>query len=89
MGKTVKDQILQTLDELLKDDLKRFKSKLNDIRLNEYGNIPRGRLEHADPMDIAQMVIDFYGEQNAGVVVVRVLREINQKDLAARLENGF
>ncbi|MBN3274678.1 MEFV protein, partial [Polyodon spathula] len=90
MVKTWKDEIIETLEELLKDDLKRFKSKLHDIRLEEgHQNIPRGRLENADAIDIVELVSGYYGEQRAGPVVVRVLKAINQMELAARLENTF
>ncbi|KAK1152954.1 hypothetical protein AOXY_G30690 [Acipenser oxyrinchus oxyrinchus] len=90
MVNTRKDDIIETLEELLQDDLKRFKSKLNDIRLEEgYQNIPRGRLERADRIDIVELVIGYYGEQKAGPVVVKVLKAINQVELAARLENTF
>ncbi|XP_038260134.1 apoptosis-associated speck-like protein containing a CARD isoform X2 [Dermochelys coriacea] len=86
MGKTVRDHLVDTLEELGQDELKRFKAKLNAFPVKEgYSNIPRGRLEKADVLDVCDKLISYYREEYAVEVTVKLLTDINERDLADRL----
>ncbi|CAM2115016.1 unnamed protein product [Caretta caretta] len=86
MEKTVTDLLLETLEELGKDDLKRFKWKLKEIKVeNQYNNIPWGKLETARPVDVAKELLNYYGEHYRVEVTIQVLRSIHRRDLADRL----
>ncbi|XP_030418412.1 apoptosis-associated speck-like protein containing a CARD isoform X3 [Gopherus evgoodei] len=89
MGKTVRDHLVDTLEELGQDQFKKFKTKLNAFPVREgYGNIPRGRLEKADALDVCDKLISFYREEYAVEVTVEVLTDINERELAARLRRA-
>uniref|UniRef100_A0A674IU28 Pyrin domain-containing protein n=1 Tax=Terrapene triunguis TaxID=2587831 RepID=A0A674IU28_9SAUR len=69
--------LLETLDDLGEDDLKRFKHKLKRMQLEKgYQAIPWGRLEKGDPVDVTDLLISHYGERYGVEVAVQVLREI-------------
>ncbi|XP_039389998.1 apoptosis-associated speck-like protein containing a CARD [Mauremys reevesii] len=86
MGKKVRDHLVDTLEELGQDQFKRFKTKLNVFPVKEgYSNIPRGRLEKADVLDVCDMLISYYQEDYVVEVTVAVLTDINMWDLADRL----
>ncbi|XP_050812964.1 apoptosis-associated speck-like protein containing a CARD isoform X1 [Gopherus flavomarginatus] len=89
MGKTVRDHLVDTLEELGQDQFKKFKTKLNAFPVREgYGNIPRGQLEKADAVDVCDKLISFYREEYAVEVTVEVLTHINERELAARLRRA-
>ncbi|TFJ96977.1 perilipin-1 [Platysternon megacephalum] len=89
MGRTVRDHLVDTLEELGKDEFKKFKTKLNVFPVKEgYRNIPRGRLEKADVLDVCNMLISFYREEYAVEVTVELLTDINERDLADRLRKA-
>nr|XP_023968471.1 apoptosis-associated speck-like protein containing a CARD isoform X2 [Chrysemys picta bellii] len=86
MGKTVRDHLVDTLEELTQDGFKRFKTKLNVFPVKAgYSNIPRGQLEKADVLDVCDKLISFYLEKYAVEVTVEVLTAINERELADRL----
>ncbi|XP_065259559.1 up-regulator of cell proliferation-like [Emys orbicularis] len=82
--------LLETLDDLGEDDLKRFKHKLKRIQLERgYQAIPWGRLEKGDPVDVTDLLISHYGERYGVEVTVQVLREIKHRALAERLTEAI
>uniref|UniRef100_A0A8C3SYD9 Apoptosis-associated speck-like protein containing a CARD n=1 Tax=Chelydra serpentina TaxID=8475 RepID=A0A8C3SYD9_CHESE len=90
MGKTVRDHLVDTLEELVQDEFKRFKVKLNVFPVKEgYSNIPRGRLEKADVLDVCDKLISFYREEYAVELTVEILIDINQRDVADRLRKAI
>ncbi|XP_039389819.1 up-regulator of cell proliferation-like [Mauremys reevesii] len=89
MEGTGRDHLLETLDDLRKDDLKRFKHKLRVIQMEEgYQAIPWGRLEKGDPVDVTDLLISHCGERYGVEVAVKVLRDIRQRQLAERLSRA-
>uniref|UniRef100_A0A8C3RWJ6 NACHT, LRR and PYD domains-containing protein 3 n=1 Tax=Chelydra serpentina TaxID=8475 RepID=A0A8C3RWJ6_CHESE len=57
---------LRELEDLEKKDFKKFRHKLSDFRYEGVKRkIPRGKLENADEMDVASLLIEFYGEDTA------------------------
>ncbi|XP_061895144.1 sterile alpha motif domain-containing protein 9 isoform X1 [Entelurus aequoreus] len=95
-SKQVKDPVQQValhrstiqniLEELAKDDFKKFQYFLQDKKNEKNVRIPWGKLENKDTMDTAKLLSDHHGDQ-ALTVTRDVLVEINQYDLASRLEN--
>uniref|UniRef100_A0A8C8RR75 NACHT, LRR and PYD domains-containing protein 3 n=1 Tax=Pelusios castaneus TaxID=367368 RepID=A0A8C8RR75_9SAUR len=49
------------------------------------GNIPRGRLQHADTIDTKNLLLEFYGGDAAVDVTIDVFTQINLRDSVAKL----
>nr|XP_006118133.1 NACHT, LRR and PYD domains-containing protein 3-like isoform X1 [Pelodiscus sinensis]XP_006118134.1 NACHT, LRR and PYD domains-containing protein 3-like isoform X1 [Pelodiscus sinensis] len=80
------DILLAILEELEEEQRKKFKFKLNTTELREgYKNIPKGLLQKADVTDMVDLLMKYYQEEYAVEVVINVLDQINNKDLAERL----
>ncbi|XP_053178658.1 sterile alpha motif domain-containing protein 9-like [Scomber japonicus] len=79
-------EIQKTLDDLLKEDLKRFHFSLLQYTNSTCKPIPRGKLEGKDTMDTAKLLTEHYGSNEALKVTPEVLKEIGQCDLACNLE---
>uniref|UniRef100_A0A670JMM7 Pyrin domain-containing protein n=1 Tax=Podarcis muralis TaxID=64176 RepID=A0A670JMM7_PODMU len=89
VAKTTHSRLLGTLENLANYNLRKFKYYLNSLPIKEgYSNIPRGRLEKADPMDLTQLLLGYYNEHYAVEVVLTVLKSINQRDLERNLLNS-
>ncbi|KTF76889.1 hypothetical protein cypCar_00037043, partial [Cyprinus carpio] len=73
--------LYKTLDDLEKDDLKRFRSLLK-----EDGRIGAGKLEDADVTDIVNMMVECYGPEEAVKITLKILRKVNQNQLAKELQ---
>ncbi|KAK2835070.1 hypothetical protein Q5P01_015554 [Channa striata] len=93
-GTTVTDtpkttvEIQKTLENLLKEDLKKFHFNLRDYRDSSQKPIALGKLEGKDTMDTAKLMTDHYGNEEALRVTIEVLKEINQRDLARQMEKN-
>uniref|UniRef100_A0A8C3FXA5 NLR family pyrin domain containing 12 n=1 Tax=Chrysemys picta bellii TaxID=8478 RepID=A0A8C3FXA5_CHRPI len=48
--------------------------------------IPRGKLENADEMDVASLLIEFYGEDSAANVAIEIFTKIGLKNSAVKLQ---
>uniref|UniRef100_W5MBX3 PYD and CARD domain containing n=1 Tax=Lepisosteus oculatus TaxID=7918 RepID=W5MBX3_LEPOC len=86
MAKSVKDHILETLEDLEEKDLKKFKNKLCD-REGE-PKVPRGRVQKADAIDLVNLLVSYFTERGAAEVAIEVLRAINLNQEADELKNG-
>ncbi|XP_038260099.1 caspase recruitment domain-containing protein 8-like [Dermochelys coriacea] len=87
-GKTTRDLLVNTLDDLGESELKNFKSKLTDIDLKEgYDHIPKGKLENAKSIEVTDLLIGHYTMDYVMEVTTIVLEAINRKDLARRLRS--
>uniref|UniRef100_A0ABM5EIK5 Pyrin domain-containing protein n=1 Tax=Pogona vitticeps TaxID=103695 RepID=A0ABM5EIK5_9SAUR len=86
MSVPVHDRLQLALDNLSKEDLERFRWKLNKFPLRQgYENIPWGRLENASILHMVDLLLDFYTEGYAPRVTVEVLEAIGCKQQAQRL----
>ncbi|XP_061444309.1 uncharacterized protein LOC133365897 isoform X2 [Rhineura floridana] len=84
--KTIYDLLVDALEELNEYDLRKFKFNLNSLPIKEgYDNIPRGRLEKADVLDLSHLLLSFYTEDYAMQVTITVLNSIAQKHLVKKL----
>ncbi|GCB85326.1 hypothetical protein scyTo_0025924 [Scyliorhinus torazame] len=87
MTLTVRQCILNALDELGQEDFSRFKASLREVTTKPgFRKIPWGKLEEASRLDAAKLMVDFYREVYAGEMAAAVLRDINQHDTADSLE---
>ncbi|XP_033024255.1 uncharacterized protein LOC117057515 [Lacerta agilis] len=93
VAKTIRSRLLDTLENLAEYSLKEFRWRLNSLSVKEgYSNIPRGRLEKADPIDLTHLLLGYYNEHYAVEVVLMLLKSVNRRDLERNLlqitENG-
>lgn len=83
------EHLQKALDELQKDDLKRFKSTLNNMTPPDgYDKISRGRMEEADSLRMCELLIGYYTTDGAVEMTIKGLKEINQRELARQLEEA-
>ncbi|KAJ6665003.1 hypothetical protein lerEdw1_005234 [Lerista edwardsae] len=91
MNRTVKEILLDALQDLQEDQFKGFKWRLKNTKYYER-KIPAAKLEKADVIDVVDCMCHFYGESKAPTVCISVLKSINLKDVADDLkkavENG-
>ncbi|KAF7238774.1 Apoptosis-associated speck-like protein containing a CARD [Varanus komodoensis] len=89
MEKTVRDCLVAALEDLADDELKKFKGKLHELPVREgYDNIPRGRLQKADALDLSDLLVSYYTEGYAVEVAAAALGAVNCKPQAERLRRG-
>ncbi|XP_028280842.1 uncharacterized protein LOC114448224 isoform X3 [Parambassis ranga] len=81
-------RLLNLLEELTQDELKRFKWSLQgpDQRADRPG-IPWGRLETADRLDLVNLMLQTYGQQQSVAVTRSVFREMSRMDLVQRMSD--
>ncbi|XP_027627494.1 pyrin domain-containing protein 1 isoform X2 [Tupaia chinensis] len=88
MGKK-RDAILDALENLTTDELKKFKLKLGAARLPEgFKNIPRGALGQLDAVDLTDKLVSFYCEDYAAELTAAVLLDMGMREEAARLQGA-
>ena len=86
MESTLKACLLHILEDLLEEELVKFKFQLTNITLAEgYNHIPRGTIQQANPVKLAELLIQYYGEEYSKTVTQEVLKAINQRNLAEKL----
>ncbi|KAL6481921.1 hypothetical protein MHYP_G00100010, partial [Metynnis hypsauchen] len=73
--------LINALDELLNDDLKRFTYYLTNCPPEGYPHIPRAELNEKSRTEVATAMIRFYSGNALGVAV-DVLKKMNQNELA-------
>ncbi|XP_020013188.1 pyrin domain-containing protein 1 [Castor canadensis] len=81
-----RDAILEVLEELTSDELKKFKLKLTAMPLREgFRHLPRGALGPLDPVDLTDKLVSFYCEDYGAEVTAAVLTDMGMQEQAARL----
>lgn len=86
LHESLEDALLFALDDLSAEDFKRFKHKLSFSCLEEKEPIPWAKLKDAHTVEVLQLLLEAYGEQGAQDATVTVLRAINMRDSASRLQ---
>ncbi|XP_036600416.1 NACHT, LRR and PYD domains-containing protein 12 isoform X2 [Trichosurus vulpecula] len=73
------------LEELESAELTKFKMYLGlEAKTERKGRVPRGRMEKAGPLDMAQILVAHWGPAEAWELALRVFNRINRKDLWER-----
>lgn len=86
MESTLKACLLHILEDLLEEELVKFKFQLTNIALAEgYNYMPWGTIQQANPVRLADLLIQYYGEEYSKTVTQEVLKAINQRNLAEKL----
>ncbi|KAG3259700.1 pyrin domain-containing protein 1 [Ictidomys tridecemlineatus] len=86
MGKK-RDAILEALENLTTDELKKFKLKVGAVQLREgCRNIPRGALLPLDAVDLTDKLVAFYREDYAAELTAAVLLDMGMQEEATRLK---
>ncbi|XP_036760080.1 NACHT, LRR and PYD domains-containing protein 3 isoform X4 [Manis pentadactyla] len=79
---SVRCKLARYLEDLEDIDLKKFKMHLEDYpRQKGCISVPRGQTEKADHVDLATLMIDFNGEEQAWAMAVWIFAAINRRDL--------
>lgn len=74
MPKSTRQCLEETLEDLTEDELRKFKANLHEFPVKQgYDNIPRGRLQKADALDLSDLLLAFYTDY-AVEVTAAVLR---------------
>lgn len=82
-----RDAILDALENLAADELKKFKLKLGAAQLREgFRNIPRGALATLDAVDLTDKLVAFYREDYGAELTAALLRDMGMQEEAARLQ---
>ncbi|XP_030253991.1 NLR family CARD domain-containing protein 3-like [Sparus aurata] len=88
--KTSKMIILEVLENLMHVEFMEFKWYLQQFDiLEDFRPISRRRLEYADRMDTAHLMLQTYSETGAIKVTRKILMEIPRKDLVVNLSDNF
>ncbi|KAK1153832.1 hypothetical protein AOXY_G29517 [Acipenser oxyrinchus oxyrinchus] len=85
MEKTVKDHIIDTLDDLDEDGLKRFKDELGETTI-QGRKIPSRKLKKAGIVEVAGLLISTFTKTHPAEVTISVLNAIMEVDLAEELQ---
>ncbi|XP_022074567.1 apoptosis-associated speck-like protein containing a CARD [Acanthochromis polyacanthus] len=75
--KPVRSALMDALQELSQDDLKRFIKELLARKVEGQPRVPRNKVDGKDYMDVADVVVSTFTEKNAVNVAVEILKRIN------------
>ncbi|XP_053121492.1 uncharacterized protein LOC128331728 isoform X2 [Hemicordylus capensis] len=82
----VKMNLMDILMDLGEEDLKMFQDKLREFSVKErHTNIPKESLQETCSFDLSDILLKYYGPDDAVEVTAAVLEAINHKDQAHRL----
>lgn len=88
MGKK-HDAILEALENLRTDELKKFKLKRRAARLRKgFRNTPRGALGLLNDMDLTDKLVAFYCEDYGAELTAVVLRDMGMQEEASAASGG-
>lgn len=83
----MREAILEALENLTPDELKKFKLMLLSVPLREgYGRIPRGSLLSMDAVDLTDKLVNSYLEEYAAELTALALRNMGMQATAERLQ---
>uniref|UniRef100_A0A8C0AP80 NACHT, LRR and PYD domains-containing protein 3 n=1 Tax=Buteo japonicus TaxID=224669 RepID=A0A8C0AP80_9AVES len=85
---TAGELLLWALEDLSELDFKKFRDALAHGDLRGRTCIPWGRLEKADRTDTKNLMLDFYGGEDALDVAIAVFERIQLRNAAARLRES-
>ncbi|XP_056100937.1 NACHT, LRR and PYD domains-containing protein 12-like isoform X1 [Rhinichthys klamathensis goyatoka] len=79
---SVKEQLVKSLKELVKDDLKEFQWYLKNHEC-----VSTSEMENTDVLDTVDKMVASFGQEEAVMITVNILKKMNQNLLAEQLEN--
>lgn len=81
---SVKELIVNSLKELVKDDLKEFQ-----WYLKHHECVSASEMENADILDTVDKMVKHFGPEEAVMITINILKKMNQNLLAEELENEY
>lgn len=89
MQSTVRDFILEALEDLESEQLHKFRRKLTDMNIDEkYKKIQRSRLENTNADKTVDIILSFYRESYGCKLTFDVLNHINERQVADNLREN-
>ncbi|KAJ8345369.1 hypothetical protein SKAU_G00295620 [Synaphobranchus kaupii] len=82
----VQSLLISTLDNMLAEDLGRFKFWLSNDLPEGFKAIGKGKLENRGVVEIVDLMVEAYGVKDVVQVTLHALRKADQNDLTQRLE---
>ncbi|XP_022074568.1 apoptosis-associated speck-like protein containing a CARD [Acanthochromis polyacanthus] len=86
-GQSVRSVLMNALQNLAQDDLKRFIQELWVRELEGQPRVPRSKVEGKDYMEVANVMVSTFTERHAKDVAVEILNSIGCSEEADKL--GF
>ena len=86
MASTIRQVLQHSLEDLSKDELKKFCASLLDREREGEPRVRRRALEDKDEVVIADVLVSTFTDAKAGSVMVETLQAIECNHIAARLE---
>ncbi|XP_048067059.1 NACHT, LRR and PYD domains-containing protein 12-like [Megalobrama amblycephala] len=84
MMATVLELLQDILEDLERDNLKKFRSLLK-----QDGPLRAGKLENADATDIVDIMMECFGAEEAVKITLNILRKMKQNQLAEELQSKY
>ncbi|KAM6155097.1 apoptosis-associated speck-like protein containing a CARD [Rhynchocyon petersi] len=82
-----RDAILEALENLTADELKKFKLKLLSVPLRPgFSRLPRGPLLSMDTFDLSDKLVSYYLDRYGAELTATVLSEMGMQEQAERLQ---
>ncbi|KAJ8391537.1 hypothetical protein AAFF_G00088590 [Aldrovandia affinis] len=79
---TVRDELVNTLDELVRDEPDDFTWHLSQREMfKQERHIPRGRVHGKSHRDIVDVMVEFYGKRQAVKITLFILGRMNKNQL--------
>ncbi|XP_072889659.1 apoptosis-associated speck-like protein containing a CARD [Hemitrygon akajei] len=90
MSRTVRQCIVEALENLGRSQLRRFKEDLSEVQYRPgFGAIPRGRLEDADALDLGRLLVSSYRDDYAAELTLQVLEALPEREVADSLRRSL
>ncbi|XP_072889660.1 apoptosis-associated speck-like protein containing a CARD [Hemitrygon akajei] len=90
MPRTVRQCIVEALENLGRSQLRRFKEDLSEVQYRPgFGAIPRGRLEDADAQDLGRLLVSSYRDDYAAELTLQVLEALPEREVADSLRRSL
>lgn len=80
----MQDLLLDVLEDLTEEEIEKFKFKLRTADVPGNKKIPFGRLEKAKQMEIVELLVEFY-EDEAAALIMTIFKDIGLKSQASQL----
>ncbi|XP_044869686.1 NACHT, LRR and PYD domains-containing protein 3-like [Mauremys mutica] len=84
--KTPTDVLLQGLEDLAEQDLKKFIHKLSEFAFDDKPSIPWCKLEKADRIDAVRLLKERYDQENAVDIAIKIFTNLNLNNSAMKLK---
>ncbi|KAL7881103.1 hypothetical protein SRHO_G00033570 [Serrasalmus rhombeus] len=84
----IKFWLLDILEELLSDDLKKFQWYLTN-GVEGFTHIPKSLMENANRSDTVDTMVDRYSPDGAVQITLKILNRMNQNELAEKLRTNL